>query len=298
MSGKTQWDWGKQMAVLRAAVFDPVNIGTESKPDRVSSGAIKALLQAIHSRAGETGWCWAALKTLAHDTGFSESQVKRVMQAINQLCLLVNERVREGRSFRVHRRIAFPNLQSHVPSQRFLFGENSQASERDSLASDRDSQASESNFTGQQLATKYPLKKTSKNPLSNQPSESVLSSPGEQTNETCSRNTPPTLKPTIQNSDLIEPAKVQELFEAAVAQQLCLDSEIHRLTFFGLCHRMYAWWFRERFKHPDRNPVGLLHHLLHHPKGINEWSQHVSDDVDRRWATKAIKECDHVEVLR
>ncbi|HEY2414963.1 MAG TPA: helix-turn-helix domain-containing protein [Pirellulaceae bacterium] len=90
--GKLDFARSEQLAMLREAILEPVEIQEAQAPRRVMPKTMKTVLRTLDDHAGgRDKGCWASLDTIARETGLSRRQVVRVLAALESLSLICVE---------------------------------------------------------------------------------------------------------------------------------------------------------------------------------------------------------------
>lgn len=265
----------RQLALIRSADL----IAVEVDGRKVSPAAMKAVLMAVDSRCGKSGRCFASAATLAGDCGLSRRTVQRALDGLRRLQLLVEEKVRRGRSTVIFRRICFANL---VDFERIdTIGADADESGADAgdesvhgatgALSRRNQDRSRRNqrtFTAQRLRPKGKegqIEESVKGKTAS-PSGFLNLFPGEK----------------ISEYDLRKPAFLERVYRRCVDERGFKDAESVRLTIYGFGLRCF------RKRRQLREAVGWF--VMGVGNRSYEWLlKQVDDEHDREAARNLIK---------
>lgn len=262
--------FAEQTRDLRAARLPPVPVSGKN----VSPASMQAVLNAIHSRAGVRGKCWASRETLASDTGLSVSQIKRCLAALRLLDLLIETIRRQGRRNVYDRTVCFSNLRTFVVEQKTfnLEAEDDVVDRSTTPLTGQPAPVDRSTctpLTGQQLTPKY----TRKNPIE----ESIKKKDG--------------FLKIDSRKQLTDPAFVEQLWQLTLKANpgLYADTEFDRLRFFALAVHFAARW--EQFK----SPAGLFVTIAR--QGRAAIAEQINDTHDTPKAKRMLAELDGITLV-
>lgn len=268
----------RQLAAIRSAILPKVSIGSRN----VSGSTMKAVLMAIDSRAGKCGECWASAATLATDCGLSLRTVERALVGLRNLSLIVERRVRRGRSWCKNRRICFANLLDF------------EATGTDESPPFTPTRGRSENSTAEPVHTDPGSIHTDQGARSHRPGRPFTPTRGR------SKRTEGQIEESIEAATaapngflemsgreravdveaLIDATFLDEVHRQAVAAGSLPDSDAARMAVFGFGVRC------RRHRAKLRNPVGFFFHGVR--KGLEWLLAQVDDEHDRERGRKLI----------